>query len=93
VSRARTVWSVQVKQRNFSLSASEENDENFVVVRGDRALAEAYAVNIQSAWRHYAGRAAHPHPDLFGIDYLRALLADQRREEPFWHRAPAPVPA
>ncbi len=78
---------------NFSLSASEENDENFVVVRGDRALAEAYAVNIQSAWRHYAGRAAGLHRDLFGIDYLRALLADQRREEPFWRRAPVAVPA
>jgi phosphatidylserine/phosphatidylglycerophosphate/cardiolipin synthase-like enzyme len=78
---------------NFSLSASEDNDENFVVVRGDRALAEAYAVNIQSAWRHYAGRAARPHPELHGIDYLRALLADQRREAPFWTRAPAPLPA
>jgi phosphatidylserine/phosphatidylglycerophosphate/cardiolipin synthase-like enzyme len=41
---------------NFSISASEKNDENFVVVRGDRALAEAYAVNIESAWRHYAAR-------------------------------------
>jgi phosphatidylserine/phosphatidylglycerophosphate/cardiolipin synthase-like enzyme len=77
---------------NFSLSASEENDENFVVVRGDRALAEAYAVNVQSAWRHYAGRAANPHAELSGIDYLRALLADQRRERPFWQRPPAPAP-
>ena len=50
-------------------------------------------MNIQSAWRHYVGRAARPHRDLFGIDYLRALLSDQRREEPFWQRPPAPVPA
>ena len=78
---------------NFSLSASSENDENFVVVRGDSALAEAYAVNVQSAWRHYAGRTAQPHAALRGIDYLSALLADQRREQAFWERPAALVPA
>jgi phosphatidylserine/phosphatidylglycerophosphate/cardiolipin synthase-like enzyme len=72
---------------NFSISASEDNDENFIVVRGDTALAEAYAVNVESAWRHYAGRIGNPHARLRGIDYLRALLADQRRQEKFWHLA------
>jgi phosphatidylserine/phosphatidylglycerophosphate/cardiolipin synthase-like enzyme len=70
---------------NFSNSASQSNDENFIVVRGEKALAEAYAVNVQSAWRHYAYRAGNAHPALLGIDYLRALLTDQRREESFWH--------
>jgi phosphatidylserine/phosphatidylglycerophosphate/cardiolipin synthase-like enzyme len=70
---------------NFSKAASQSNDENFIVIRGDRALAEAYAVNIDSAWRHYAYRAGNPHPDLTGVDYLRALLADQRHERKFWH--------
>src|SRR4051812_19298978 len=77
---------------NFSLSASEENDENFMVIRGDRALAEAYAVNVQSAWRHYVGRAARPHADLAGIEYLRALLGDERRAaagRPGGHGVPA----
>jgi phosphatidylserine/phosphatidylglycerophosphate/cardiolipin synthase-like enzyme len=69
---------------NFSISASGENDENFIVVRGDRALAEAYAVNVDSAWRHYAGRAGRPYPRLRGVDYLRALWTDQRREARFW---------
>ncbi len=69
---------------NFSISASEKNDENFIVVRGNKALAESYAVNIESAWRHYAARQGNPHPRLRGIDYLRALLADRRREEDFW---------
>jgi phosphatidylserine/phosphatidylglycerophosphate/cardiolipin synthase-like enzyme len=73
---------------NFSISASEDNDENFIVVRGDRALAEAYAVNVQSAWRHYAGRMGTPHPDLTGVAFLRALQEDQRREDAFWRRAP-----
>jgi phosphatidylserine/phosphatidylglycerophosphate/cardiolipin synthase-like enzyme len=70
---------------NFSLSASRENDENYVVIRGDRALAEAYAVNVESAWRHYAARIGSPHRDLKGIAYLRALLADQQGEASFWH--------
>jgi hypothetical protein len=69
---------------NFSISASQSNDENFVVIRGDRALAEAYAVNAESAWRHYAGRALKPHAHLKGVEYLRALLADQRPHEGFW---------
>jgi phosphatidylserine/phosphatidylglycerophosphate/cardiolipin synthase-like enzyme len=69
---------------NFSKSASSANDENFIVIRDDPALAEAYAVNVDSAWRHYAYRVAQPHADLHGADYLRALLADQRREEAFW---------
>jgi hypothetical protein len=72
---------------NFSISASEDNDENFVVIRGDRDLAEAYAVNVQSVWRHYAGRMGTPHPDLAGVVFLRALQEDQRREDAFWHRA------
>lgn len=47
---------------NFSESASGENDENFLVVRGDRALAEAYVVNVYSAWRHYRARVAQGLP-------------------------------
>ncbi len=69
---------------NFSISASENNDENFIVVHGDPVLAEAYAVNVDSAWRHYAARIAMPHPDLKGIDYLNALLDDRRADEHFW---------
>jgi hypothetical protein len=42
---------------NFSRSASEENDENFVVVRGNRRLAEAYAVACAGVWDHYGWRA------------------------------------
>jgi phosphatidylserine/phosphatidylglycerophosphate/cardiolipin synthase-like enzyme len=72
---------------NFSGAASTTNDENFIIVRGERALAEAYAVNIDSAWRHYASRAGNPYKGITGIDYLRAVLADQRREEPFWRLA------
>lgn len=42
---------------NFSGAASEKNDENFVVIRRDRALAEAYAVACLGTHRHYRWRA------------------------------------
>jgi hypothetical protein len=42
---------------NYSGAASEQNDENFVVIRGNRALAEAYAVACLGTYRHYRWRA------------------------------------
>ena len=42
---------------NFSASASKKNDENMVIIRGDKALAKAYAVNVQSVYDHYNFRA------------------------------------
>jgi hypothetical protein len=42
---------------NFSKSASENNDENFVVVHGNRELAEAYAVACVATYEHYRWRA------------------------------------
>ena len=41
---------------NFSPSASQKNDENLLIVRGDRGLAERYAVHIQSVYDHYSWR-------------------------------------
>ena len=42
---------------NFSISASEQNDENFVVIEGNRDLAEAYSVACLATYRHYRWRA------------------------------------
>jgi phosphatidylserine/phosphatidylglycerophosphate/cardiolipin synthase-like enzyme len=42
---------------NFSVSASERNDENLVIVRGNKKLAQAYAVHINGAYDHYSWRA------------------------------------
>jgi phosphatidylserine/phosphatidylglycerophosphate/cardiolipin synthase-like enzyme len=42
---------------NLSESASTKNDEQFMIIRGDRALAERYAVNIMGVYEHYAWRA------------------------------------
>jgi phosphatidylserine/phosphatidylglycerophosphate/cardiolipin synthase-like enzyme len=38
---------------NFSAPASKANDENLVIVRGHKKLAEYYAVNIMSVYQHY----------------------------------------
>lgn len=42
---------------NFSGSASEQNDDNFVVVHGNRELAEAYSVACLGTYEHYSWRA------------------------------------
>ncbi len=41
---------------NFSTTASTKNDENFVVISGNRALAQAYAVNVLGLYDHYRWR-------------------------------------
>ena len=41
---------------NFSNAASQKNDENYVVVRGNQLLAEAYVTNCQAVFDHYRWR-------------------------------------
>jgi phosphatidylserine/phosphatidylglycerophosphate/cardiolipin synthase-like enzyme len=42
---------------NFSVAASEKNDENLVIVRGNTKLAQAYALHINGVYDHYSWRA------------------------------------
>jgi phosphatidylserine/phosphatidylglycerophosphate/cardiolipin synthase-like enzyme len=42
---------------NLGYKASYENDENLVVIRGNKALAQAYAVHILDVYDHYRYRA------------------------------------
>ena len=42
---------------NFSKSASEHNDENFVSIESNKQLAEAYTVACLAIYRHYRWRA------------------------------------
>jgi len=75
---------------NFSASASSKNDENFIIVKGDRQLAEAYAVNVFGAYAHYRWRAFlaqvdKPFNGLKDNDEWQApKLAAERRELQFW---------
>ena len=43
---------------NLEFKASYSNDENLVIVRGHKALAEAYAVHVLDVYDHYRFRAA-----------------------------------
>ncbi|MFI9503632.1 phospholipase D-like domain-containing protein [Nocardia sp. NPDC052566] len=75
---------------NFSLSASSKNDENFVIIKGDRALAEAYAVNIYGVyahyrWRSYLGQTRHPFNGLRDNDtWMAPMLRSNARDLKFW---------
>jgi phosphatidylserine/phosphatidylglycerophosphate/cardiolipin synthase-like enzyme len=75
---------------NFSASASQKNDENFIIVKGDHELAEAYAVNILGAyahyrWRAFLGQADRPFNGLKDDDRWQApMLAANRRDLRFW---------
>jgi hypothetical protein len=42
---------------NFSDSASQKNDENLVIIRGNAKLAQAYALHINGVYDHYSWRA------------------------------------
>lgn len=41
---------------NFSPNASENNDENLVIIRGNQALAQAYALHLNGIYDHYSWR-------------------------------------
>ena len=72
---------------NFSDTASTTNDENFIIVRGDEALAEAYMVNILAAWRHYRFRAGGGAP-YQGLDpgggWMAGSLWARKRDSRLW---------
>lgn len=75
---------------NFSSSASSKNDENFIIIKGDHELAEAYSVNIFGAYSHYRWRAFlsqtnKPFNGLMDSDkWLAPRLASARRDLRFW---------
>jgi len=48
---------VATGSHNLGYKASYENDENLVIVRGNKALAQAYAVHIYDVYDHYRYRA------------------------------------
>jgi phosphatidylserine/phosphatidylglycerophosphate/cardiolipin synthase-like enzyme len=63
---------------NLGFRASHNNDENMVIVRGHRGLAEAYACHVLDLYDHYAWRfLLKQHPDIFG----QPLEADDKWQE------------
>jgi phosphatidylserine/phosphatidylglycerophosphate/cardiolipin synthase-like enzyme len=48
---------VVVGSHNLGFKASYENDENFLIIRGNRPLAAAYMVHVLDVYEHYRYRA------------------------------------
>jgi phosphatidylserine/phosphatidylglycerophosphate/cardiolipin synthase-like enzyme len=48
---------------NLGYSASYANDENMLIVKGHRSLAEAYATHVMDIYDHYRWRYRQHHPD------------------------------
>jgi hypothetical protein len=52
---------------NLGFRASHNNDENMVIIRGHRGLAQAYACHVLDIYDHYAWRfLLKEHPEIFG---------------------------
>jgi hypothetical protein len=49
---------------NLGYSASYANDENMLIVKGHRSLAEAYATHVMDIYDHYRWRYRQHHPEL-----------------------------
>ena len=59
--------SVVTGSHNLGFRASHNNDENMVIIRGHRALAEAYACHVLDIYDHYAWRYwLKQDPQIFG---------------------------
>ncbi len=82
---------------NFSGSASTNNDENFIIVRGNQELARHYAAHILSVYQHYRwlafvnglqGKGKSPDGYLKENDRWQdpELMGAGKRELDFWVR-------
>jgi phosphatidylserine/phosphatidylglycerophosphate/cardiolipin synthase-like enzyme len=75
---------------NFSSSASTKNDENFIIIKGDKTPAEAYAVNIMGAyahdrWRAYLAQTNKPFKGLRDNDaWMKPMMDRNQNESRFW---------
>ena len=71
---------------NFSEPASTKNDENFLIVKDDPPLAEAYAVHIMAAYDHYRYRAAQIENKGLARtdDWMAPKLAESTEELRVW---------
>jgi phosphatidylserine/phosphatidylglycerophosphate/cardiolipin synthase-like enzyme len=78
---------------NFSVAASEHNDENLVIVRGNKQLAQAYALHINGvydhySWRGYLGSGGNP-DQIYSLDGWKPG-GGKEQELDFWMEEPVP---
>ncbi|WP_420964752.1 phospholipase D-like domain-containing protein [Bradyrhizobium sp. B120] len=78
---------------NFSVAASEKNDENLVIIRGNKQLAQAYALHINGvydhySWRGYLGSGGNP-DQIYSLDGWKPG-GGKEQELDFWMEEPVP---
>ena len=74
---------------NLGYRASHNNDENMLIIRGHRGLAEAYACHVLDLYDHYAWRfLLKEHPEIFG----KPLEPDDKWQERYIFGADAKSP-
>ena len=61
---------------NLGHKASFNNDENLVIVRGNRPLAEAYASHVLDVYDHFAWRVTQSNPRMKGDGFLKTKPED-----------------
>lgn len=73
---------------NLGFKASYANDENLAVIRGNRALACAYAVHVLDVYEHYRFRAVQEEirreAELAGKSVKKAVDRGFLREDDTW---------
>ncbi len=79
---------------NFSVAASAKNDENLVIVRDNKKLAQAYALHINGvydhySWRAYLGSGGDPNQIYKSLDGWKPG-GSRAQELAFWMNGPIP---
>lgn len=66
---------------NLSKAASESNDENFLIIRGDTDLADRYGLEVLRFYEHYRFRY---YSKLLNLKKVRPLAEDSRWADPYF---------
>jgi phosphatidylserine/phosphatidylglycerophosphate/cardiolipin synthase-like enzyme len=92
---------VMTGSHNLGTKASEKNDDNLIIVQGNAALAQAYALNIiaiyqEYRWRHYVQQQGGKPQAWSGLQdndqWQQGYLTRGVEELDFWMGGPAKSP-
>jgi len=81
---------VMTGSHNMGKTASQKNDENLVIIEGNKELAQAYAVNIMSIYNNYRWRYRSAQGSKWRGSYINDrwqesyLSGDKKQELNFW---------
>jgi len=69
---------------NFSDASTKDNDENMLVIRGDKSVADIYLTEYFRLWNHYAFREWAASQKVPSAASPRHLETDDRWREPYY---------